>query len=248
MQSVPSRRHVIADDIRNQISTGRIKAGERLPSEAQLASRYAVSTPTLRSALAVLQGEGLVEKIHGKGNFVRYPRRRITYVGGGHALRTESPVEPALRVSIRTTNLQAHGQLTCLLGVSANSPLTEFLCLSHEGKSRSPHSLARIYVPRDLSPTDVPAESHCCKTVEAKLAELRPPLAEVRERVSARPPTPEEAATLRISSALAVLAITRVAADSTGRVVEAALLVLPGDRADAFFTTHHMTDERTSGE
>ncbi|MFF2812488.1 GntR family transcriptional regulator [Streptomyces sp. NPDC058000] len=245
-QSVPSRRHDIADDIRNQISTGRIKAGERLPSEAQLASRYAVSTPTLRSALAVLQGEGLVEKIHGKGNFVRYPRRRITYVGGGHALRTESPVEPALRVSIRTTNLLAHGQLTCLLGVSANSPLTEFLCLSHEGKS--PHSLARIYVPRDLSPTDVPTESHCCKTVEAKLAELRPPLAEVRERVSARPPTPEEAATLRISSSLAVLAITRVAADSTGRVVEAALLVLPGDRADAVFTTHHMTDERTSGE
>ncbi|MEW2439103.1 GntR family transcriptional regulator [Streptomyces caniferus] len=244
MLSVPTRRHAIADDIRNKISTGRIKAGECLPSEAQLASRYAVSTATLRSALSVLQGEGLVEKIHGKGNFVRHPLRRITYVGGGRTSRTDSSAESALRVSVRTTKLQAHGQLTGLLRVSASSPLTEFLCLSHEGKS--PHSLARIYVPRDLSPTDVPTESHCCKSVEAKLAELRPPLAEVRERVSARLPTAEEAATLRISSALAVLAITRVASESTGRVVEAALLVLPGDRADAFFTTHHMTDERTS--
>ncbi|WP_432000454.1 GntR family transcriptional regulator [Streptomyces sioyaensis] len=244
MLSVPTRRHAIADDIRNKISTGGIKAGECLPSEAQLACHYAVSTATLRSALSVLQGEGLVEKIHGKGNFVRHPLRRITYVGGGCTFRTGSSAESALRVSVRTTNLQAHGQLTGLLRVSASSPLTEFLCLSHEGKS--PHSLARIYVPRDLSPTGVPAESHCCKSVEAKLAELRPPLAEVRERVSARTPTPEEAATLRISSALAVLAITRVAADSRGRVVEAALLVLPGDRADAFFTTHHMTDERTS--
>ncbi len=243
MQPVPSRRHVIANDIRHRISTGQIKAGERLPSEAQLASHYEVATPTLRSALAVLQSEGLVEKIHGKGNFVCCPRRRITYVGGGNALRTEPSSETALRVNIRTTNLQAHGQLACLLGVSADSPLTEFLCLSHEGKS--PHSLARIYVPRDLSPTDVPTESHCCKSVEAKLAELRPPLAEVREQVSARPPTPEEAVTLRISSALAVLAITRVAVDRTGRVVEAALLVLPSDRADALFTTHHMTDERT---
>jgi GntR family transcriptional regulator len=243
MEPVPSRRHVIANDIRHKISTGRLKAGERLPSEVQLASRYEVATPTLRSALAVLQGEGLVEKIHGKGNFVRYPRRRITYVGGGHALRTQSLAESALRVSIRTTNIQAHGQLVGLLRVSASSPLTEFLCLSHEGKS--PHSLARIYVPRDLSPTDVAAESHSCESVEAKLAELRPPLAAVRERVSARPPTPEEAAVLRISSALAVLAITRVATDGTGRVVEAALLVLPGDRADAFFTTHHMTDDRT---
>ncbi|MGW2921840.1 GntR family transcriptional regulator [Streptomyces angustmyceticus] len=245
MLPVTARRHVIADDIRTKISTGRIKAGACLPSEAQLASLYGVSTATLRSALSVLQGEGLVEKIHGKGNFVRYPLRRITYVGGGHTLRTECSAESALCVSVRTTNLQAHGQLPCLLGVSASSPLTEFLCLTHEGKS--PHSLARIYVPRDLSPTDVPAESHCCKSVEAKLTELRPPLAEVRERVSARPPTPEEAATLRISSTLSVLAITRVAADHTGRVVEAALLVLPGDRADAFFTTHHMTDERTSG-
>jgi GntR family transcriptional regulator len=244
MQPVPSRRHVIANDIRHKISTGQIKAGERLPSEAQLASRYEVATPTLRSALAVLQSEGLVEKIHGKGNFVRYPRRRITYVGGGHALRTEPSTESVVRVSVRITNLQAHGQLIGLLGVPASSPLTEFLCLRHEGNS--PHSLARIYVPRDLSPTGVADESHSCKSVEAKLAELRPPLAAVRERVTARPPTPEEAATLRISSALAVLAITRVAADRTGRVVEAALLVLPGDRADAFFTTHHMTDERTS--
>ncbi|MFH9246120.1 GntR family transcriptional regulator [Streptomyces lydicus] len=229
----------MAEDLRTKISTGRLKPGERLPSEAQLASGYAVSTATLRSALAVLHGEGLVEKIHGKGNFVHRPLRRITYIGGGRTLRTEPSAESALRVSVRTTHLQAHGQLIGLLGVSVDSPLTEFHCLSYDGTS--PHSLARIYVPRDLAPTDVPAESHCCKSVDAVLAELRPLPAEVRERVSARPPTPEEATTLRISSVMAVLAVTRVAADNTGRVVEAALLVLPGDRADALFTTHHMT-------
>ncbi|MFI7090885.1 GntR family transcriptional regulator [Streptomyces lydicus] len=246
MRPMPSRRHAIADDIRDKISSGRIKAGERLPSEAQLASDYAVSTATLRSALAVLHGEGLVEKIHGKGNFVRYPLRRITYLGGGLTPRTKPSADSALRVSVRITNLQAHGQLIGLLGVSASSPLTEFLCLSHQGKS--PHSLARIYVPHELALTDVPTESRCYEGVEAKLAELRPPLAAVRERVTARLPTPEEVTTLRISSALAVLAITRVAADRTGRVVEAALLVLPDDRTDALFTTHHVTHEGTSGE
>ncbi|MFK4209522.1 GntR family transcriptional regulator [Streptomyces sp. NPDC030920] len=237
------RRHVIADDLRKQISTGRIKAGERLPSEAQLASHYTVSTPTLRNALAVLQREGLVEKIHGKGNFVRHPLRRITYVGGGRTPDAQTAAaEAALRISVRTTNLQARGHLTALLRVSARSPLTEFLCLSHEGKS--PHSLARIYIPRDLAPADVPGKSLWYEGVEARLTELRPPLAEVREKVSARFPTPEETATLRISSALPVLAITRVAADTTGRVVEAALLVLPSDRADAVFTNHMMTEER----
>ncbi|MFD5933591.1 GntR family transcriptional regulator [Streptomyces sp. NPDC060333] len=232
-QPAPSRRHAIAEDLRNQISTGLLKAGARLPSEAQLAAHYAVSTPTLRNALALLQGEGLVEKIHGSGNFVRHPLRRITYAGGG---RTPCAVD-ALRTTVRTTHLRAHGHLTALLKVRPRSPLTEFLCLSHEGKS--PHSLARIYVPRDLAPPGIPEGA-----LAAHLADLPAPLAEVQETVSTRLPTPDEAATLRISATLAVLSITRVATATSGRVVEAALLVLPGDRADAVFTTHHPTTPR----
>ncbi|MFD0148622.1 GntR family transcriptional regulator [Streptomyces sp. NPDC127132] len=234
-----SRRHVIADDLRAQIATGRIKAGERLPSEAQLAARYTVSTPTLRNALALLQAEGLVEKIHGKGNFVRHPLRRITYIGGGRA-----PENPALRVSIRTTKLRARGHLATMLRVPAGTLVTEFLCLSHDGKS--PHSLARVYIPRDLAPADVPDEPPGPEAVATMLPKPRPPLAEIQERVRARLPTPVEATTLRISSTLAVLEVTRLATDTTGRIVEAALLVLPGNRADAVFTTHSTTEERTA--
>ncbi|MDX2297592.1 MULTISPECIES: GntR family transcriptional regulator [Streptomyces] len=228
--AVPSLRHTIADDLRTQIATGRLKADERLPSEPQLAAHYKVSTATLRLALALLQAEGLIEKIHGKGNFVRPPLRRITYAGGGR-----TPFDPALQVSICTTNLRARGHLRALLRVSSNSPLTEFLCVTHEGKS--PHSLARIYVPRDLAPTIQLNSS-------PRPREAEPTATKVRETVTARLPTQEEATTLRISSTLAVLAITSVATDATGRVVEAALLVLPGDRADAVFTAHPTTEER----
>ncbi|WP_107058082.1 GntR family transcriptional regulator [Streptomyces globisporus] len=228
--AVPSRRHTIAADLRTQISTGNLKAGERLPSETQLATHYKVSTPTLRNALALLQAEGLIEKVHGKGNFIRPPLRRITYAGGGR-----TPFDPALQVIIRTTNLRARGHLRTLLKVSSNSPLTEFLCITHEGKS--PHSLARIYVPRDLAAAVQLGPSPWPQAVD-------PISAEIRETVTARLPTPEEATTLRISSTLAVLAITSVATNTTGRVVEAALLVLPGDRADAVFTTHPTTEER----
>lgn len=227
---MPSLRHSIADDLRTQISTGHLKAGERLPSEPQLAARYKVSTLTLRHALALLQAEGLIEKVHGKGNFIRSPLRRITYAGGGH-----TPFDPTLQLSIRTTNLRARGHLRALLRVSSDSPLTEFLCITHEGKS--PHSLARIYVPRDLAPATQLCSSRWPRGAKASLTEIR-------ETVTARLPTPEEATTLRISSTLAVLAITSVAIDATGRVVEAALLVLPGDRADAVFTTHPTTEER----
>lgn len=102
-----------------------------------MASRYKVSTVTLRSALAVLQGEGLVEKIHGKGNFVRRPLSRIMYVGGWGTLDPWTAAEAALRVTIRTATVQADGHLTTLLRVPTGSPLAEFFCVSHEGSHRT---------------------------------------------------------------------------------------------------------------
>ncbi|MFE3145900.1 GntR family transcriptional regulator [Streptomyces sp. NPDC059218] len=236
------RHHDIADDLRQQITTGRIQPSERLPSEADLADQYQVSTVTLRRALAVLQSEGLVEKIHGKGNFVRRPPRKILYVGGWGTLDPWTAAEAAPRVTVRTNTVQANGYLATLLKVPTGSPLAEFFCISHEGES--PHGLARIYIPRDLVPAGALNAEFSWRETATRFAVLGSPLAAVRERVCARSPTPDEASALRIRSAMAVLAITRVATDTTGRVVEAALLVFPGDRVDAVFPTHSVTDER----
>ncbi|MFE6894096.1 GntR family transcriptional regulator [Streptomyces sp. NPDC057694] len=234
-ETVPSRRQTIADDIRTQITAGELKAGERLPSETTLASRYGVSTSTLRSALALLQSEGLVDKTHGKGNFVGHASRRHTYIGGSQTHLEANGVGPTLRVTVRTTRLQAQGHLVPLLRVPANTELTQFLCIHNGGTS--PHSLARIYVPSDLPPKGLPCEPPSCRAFGTRLAEYCPPPTEIRERLTARLPTHEEAETLRIGSTLAVLDITRVTIDSTGRVIEAALLVLPSHRADAYFIT-----------
>jgi GntR family transcriptional regulator len=239
---VPPRHHDIADDLRQQITSGRIQPGARLPSETVLADRYAVSTVTLRHALAALQGEGLVEKIHGKGNFVRRPLRKIMYVGGWGTLDPWTAAEPALRVTVRSATVPAHGRLTTLLKVPAGSPLAEFSCLSLEGES--PHGLARIYTPRDLAPAGVLDDDSACREAVTRFAVLGPPPATVREAVCARPATPDEASALRIGPTATVLAVTRIATDPAGRVVEAALLAFPGDRVDAVFTTHHVIDER----
>ncbi|MFB7581555.1 MULTISPECIES: UTRA domain-containing protein [Streptomyces] len=72
----------------------------------------------------------------------------------------------------------------------------------------------------------------------------RPGLAESQERVSARLPTSEETSTLRIAPLLAVLAITRISFKGADRVIEAAHLVLPGDRADVLFSTHHINNKK----
>lgn len=168
-----SRRLVVADDLRRHITTGRIGPGERLPSESALADRYKVSTATLRSALAMLQGEGLVEKIHGKGNFVRRPLRKVTYVGGWGTLDPRAAADVDLRVTVRTTVLPARGHLTALLKVDDGSPLTEYLRLSYEGES--PHSLARVYVPRDLTPTTALSNRSSDAWAEAAFSVPDPP-------------------------------------------------------------------------
>ncbi|MBI3428796.1 MAG: FadR family transcriptional regulator [Actinobacteria bacterium] len=47
--------------------------GDRLPPERQLAELLAVSRPSLREALHILQAQGLVQIRHGQGTFVQEP-------------------------------------------------------------------------------------------------------------------------------------------------------------------------------
>ena len=61
----------IVDELRASILDGRLEAGERLPSENELAERYGTSRPTVRRALALLKAEGLVVTEQGRGVFVR---------------------------------------------------------------------------------------------------------------------------------------------------------------------------------
>ena len=65
MFQAASRTHKISDQIieqiRNAILSGRFKPGDKVASEKELMSEFGVSKATLREALRVLEGMGLVE-------------------------------------------------------------------------------------------------------------------------------------------------------------------------------------------
>lgn len=61
----------VAAAIREAILSGEFTPDSLLPSEAQLMTRYQVSRPTVRNAIAALRAEGLIDVRHGKGSFVR---------------------------------------------------------------------------------------------------------------------------------------------------------------------------------
>jgi GntR family transcriptional regulator len=60
----------IADEIRAKIASGELKPGDKLPSISQLTKQYSVSAQPVKSALLVLQTEGIVEGHQGRGVFV----------------------------------------------------------------------------------------------------------------------------------------------------------------------------------
>jgi GntR family transcriptional repressor for pyruvate dehydrogenase complex len=60
----------VASAIMDSITSGQYKAGERLPSERDLAVSFKVSRPTVREAMIALEIRGLTEVRHGSGVYV----------------------------------------------------------------------------------------------------------------------------------------------------------------------------------
>lgn len=61
----------LRDDLADAIERGEWKPGQALPAEQNLAKLYHVALGTLRKALDVLEAERRIERIHGRGTFVR---------------------------------------------------------------------------------------------------------------------------------------------------------------------------------
>jgi DNA-binding FadR family transcriptional regulator len=78
-EPTPRRALVVATEIRARIAEGRLGEGDRLPSLADLADEFAISRPTLREALRILEMEYLLDLRTGDraGGEIRTPSTRV---------------------------------------------------------------------------------------------------------------------------------------------------------------------------
>ena len=60
----------IRDAVNDHIQASGLKAGDRIPTEAELCATFGVSRPSVREALRLLEQEGLIVTEHGRGRFV----------------------------------------------------------------------------------------------------------------------------------------------------------------------------------
>jgi len=69
----------IIKQIRKFIKEGKLKSGDRLPTELELALQFGISRPSVREALCALEILGITEKRGNRGNFIKSNRLKSSF-------------------------------------------------------------------------------------------------------------------------------------------------------------------------
>ncbi|MEY2953328.1 MAG: hypothetical protein RLZZ401_1415 [Pseudomonadota bacterium] len=94
----------IVETLSASIRQGQLKPGDKLPTEAEIMARFAVSRTVVREALSRLQASQLVETRHGIGTFVMDFSPRANFMIADQDLSTVADVISVLelRISLET--------------------------------------------------------------------------------------------------------------------------------------------------
>lgn len=231
----------IAAALREQITSGALQPGDKLPSETRLVEQFGVSRDTIRDATSLLVNEGLVFHVPGRaGGMVVRDRLRLTfhasYAERPGAPRSESDswsaevlaqgLTPSQQFQCRTVTLAA--EVAEQLGEPAGAAAVLRRCV--RSVNRQPSSIQDTFypmwlaneVPELLSPDDIPIGT------TRLLADRGHVQVGYLDTVTARMPTPEETALLELLPATPVLVKARTAC-TVDRIVRVTVEIMAGD-------------------
>lgn len=234
---VPVYRQV-ADDIRTRIDAGEYPAGDALPSETVLMAEYDISRPTLRDAVKLLRGEGLLIVEHGRGMFVRAPatvrrlaRNRLSKAArdANHgAFLGDSVAAGFTPTSTTTVRFEpADDRVAALLAIEPGAEVTvRDRVMKADGKAVQ---LAVSRLPRGVTRnTGIEQVDTGTGGVYARLEEAGHALDRFEETVGARMPSPAERSQLGLADGVPVITVTRVAF-TVAAPIEINDMILAGD-------------------
>lgn len=78
----------LKDKIIDDIESGKLKHGDKLPSERELAEQYGISRMTARHTLSILEREGVVERRVGAGTFISNYKIEMDFITFNSFTRT----------------------------------------------------------------------------------------------------------------------------------------------------------------
>lgn len=136
----------IADVLRERIRVGELRAGDRLPTQAELAEEFGVERGTVRQALRALQEDGLLTNVS-KGSPPRIAEP-------SPVVEEPQPTMVALAPRLTEAFSAPHVRVdaVCLTAESLMLALSEPLRLIHAGSVRPERITVRILLPsRDIA-------------------------------------------------------------------------------------------------
>ncbi|MEV5933959.1 winged helix-turn-helix domain-containing protein [Streptomyces sp. NPDC093250] len=131
----------IAGILRERIRGGQLKAGDRLPTQAELAEEFGVERGTVRQALRALQADGLLSNVS-KGS---PPRIAEPAPAREEPQPTMVALAPRLTDAFETAHVRIDA--VCLTSESFMLALGEPLRHIHEGRTRPDSVHVRILLP-----------------------------------------------------------------------------------------------------
>ncbi|MFH9968346.1 GntR family transcriptional regulator [Streptomyces mirabilis] len=227
---MPASYRDIAADLRQQISEGRYMPGDKLPMLTELQTQYGAGYQTVRSAIALLEQEGLVIAVRRRGTIVRErpEKRRITR--SRQVFRDEKgyffdptaqpwvPLEtPTRRWGVVPVDLAP------LMGLATGAEVFIRDRVMGDPETGKPKQLATSYLSAELARGTPLAEADTGPGgIYDRLEEMGHRPLRWSESVSARMPSPEEAEALNLPADVGVplLRVVRVTTSPTGEVVE----------------------------
>ena len=224
----------IARTLSAEIGPSGLKPGARLPTEAQLAARFAVNRHTVRRAVEALVRAGMVRVEQGRGSFVAddvidYPVETRTRFSEWIRKQNREPSGQVLHVR----ELAASAAVAAGLGVPKGSGVAQ---LERLGLADGvPVSLGSHYFAIERLPGVLPALK-AATSVTAALAEVGvADYLRLSTRVSARLPSSVEANLLQVGRTRPILVCENVNVDANGGVVEFGIARYPSTRVQVVF-------------
>ena len=91
---------IIYKDIKNEIESGKLKVGDFLIKEDDLAEKYNFSKLTVRKGLALLESEGYIQKIKGKKSIILEKKKleNVTLT----SIQTIQEINKAQNINVKT--------------------------------------------------------------------------------------------------------------------------------------------------
>ncbi len=196
-------------------------AGDRLPSEPELAKKLGVSRATLREAMRSFEGQGLIRRRQGIGTFVVGPTHVID--SGLEVLESIETLATQIQLDVSmgalTVNqLRADDQHAAILNVAAGSCLVQVSRVIHAEKR--PVAYLIDLLPEDiLSPADLET-GFTGSVLDLLLRRGSPPLASSRTEIRAAAASAEIARALEIQRGDVLLMFIAYLYSIEGRVVD----------------------------